>query len=66
MAGFRLILSFLGRSSCVESLQRVRTAIGISRVLMAPVMTLVMHLGFGAVLGAVYGLLLHRGSLNAT
>lgn len=30
-----------------------------------PVMTLLMPLVFGAVLGGVYGMLLHRGTLNA-
>jgi len=38
---------------------------GMQLGIMAPVLTLVMHLVSGAVLGGVYGMLLHRGSLNA-
>lgn len=37
---------------------------GMQLGMMAPVMTLAMHLVFGAVLGGVYGMLLHRGALN--
>ncbi|PKP84976.1 MAG: hypothetical protein CVT80_05170 [Alphaproteobacteria bacterium HGW-Alphaproteobacteria-2] len=35
---------------------------GMQLGMMAPVMTLVMHIVFGAVLGGVYAMLLHRGS----
>lgn len=37
---------------------------GMQLGMMAPVMTLAMHLVFGAVLGGVYGMLLRRGVLN--
>jgi len=39
---------------------------GMQLGIMAPVLTLVMHIAFGAVLGGVYGMLLHRGPLRAT
>ncbi|WP_104018407.1 DUF6789 family protein [Roseovarius nitratireducens] len=35
---------------------------GMQLGMMAPIMTLVMHIAFGAVLGGVYAMLLHRGS----
>jgi len=38
---------------------------GMQLGIMAPVLTLVMHLVFGAVLGGVYGMLLHRRFPNA-
>jgi len=38
---------------------------GMRLGMMAPVMTLLMHLVFGAVLGGVYAMLLHRTGLNA-
>lgn len=38
---------------------------GMSLGIMAPIMTLVLHILFGAVLGGVYGLLLQRGTLKA-
>ncbi|MBE0453227.1 MAG: hypothetical protein IBX58_06055 [Roseovarius sp.] len=38
---------------------------GMQLGMMAPVMTLVMHIVFGAVLGGVYAMLLRRGSASA-
>ncbi|MFO8127185.1 DUF6789 family protein [Yoonia sp.] len=38
---------------------------GMTFGIMAPVMTLLLHVVFGAVLGGVYGMLLQRGTLNA-
>jgi hypothetical protein len=38
---------------------------GMTLGIMAPVMTLLLHVVFGAVLGGVYGMLLQRGTLNA-
>lgn len=38
---------------------------GMQLGMMAPVMTLAMHLVFGAVLGGVYAMLLHRGAAQA-
>lgn len=38
---------------------------GLQLGIMAPVMTLMMHMVFGAVLGGVYAMLLHRGSAPA-
>jgi len=39
---------------------------GMQLGIMAPVLTLVMHIVFGAVLGGVYGMLLQRGPLHST
>jgi len=39
---------------------------GMQLGMMAPVMTLMMHLVYGAVLGAVYNMLMDRGSVNVT
>jgi hypothetical protein len=38
---------------------------GMTLGILAPVMTLLLHVVFGAVLGGVYGMLLQRGTLNA-
>jgi hypothetical protein len=38
---------------------------GMTFGIMAPIMTLLLHIVFGAVLGGVYGMLLQRGTLNA-
>jgi hypothetical protein len=38
---------------------------GLNLGIMAPIMTLLLHVVFGAVLGGVYGMLLQRGTLNA-
>lgn len=38
---------------------------GMTFGIMAPVMTLLLHVVFGTVLGGVYGMLLQRGTLNA-
>ncbi len=39
---------------------------GMQLGIMAPIMTLLMHVVFGAVLGAAFGMLLHRRSPNVT
>jgi hypothetical protein len=38
---------------------------GMQLGIMAPVLMLVVHIVYGAVLGGVYGMLLHRGSVSA-